>query len=417
MTASDQDLLREYVTTSSEDAFSALVGRHLNLVYSAALRQVSMPHLAEEVAQCVFIDLARSAHRLQSGTLMTAWLYQVTRRTAIDLVRRESRRIAREQIAMEPSDTPLAPEDWAAIAPLLDVAMQAIPEKDRTAILLRFFENRSLLEVGASLGITEDAAQKRIHRAVGRLRVLLEQRTPVSAAGLGSLLAAHAVTSAPSGLGPLISAAVAKTALSTLTTTLSGKFLPMLSLHKTALSLVTVIAVGTAVYQSRRVASLEAEALSLRTQLAAMDETGQREQDQSVRRLESMEGGLARLRDAQTELLRLRAEVTELRQIRVENTPDLPESPPSDPAAARLGAPTSNAGLERLFQAALAGDAGAVTRFIMWQRGEGLPNEIFEGIREVQVRNLTNSVATTTSLRIVHQRSEGPWITTIKNTH
>src|SRR6266480_1766037 len=101
MTTSDLDLLQQYTRQRSEEAFAALVRRHLNLVYSAALRQVRSPQLAEEVAQSVFTDLARNVAKLKRHTILTAWLYQVTRRTAIDVVRRESRRQCREHIATE----------------------------------------------------------------------------------------------------------------------------------------------------------------------------------------------------------------------------------------------------------------------------------------------------------------------------
>src|SRR5437868_14423236 len=101
MQASDAELLGQYTREASEDAFAGLVHRHLDLVYCAALRQVRSPQLAEEVAQSVFTDLSRNANRLKSDTVLTAWLYQVTRRTAIDVVRREARRQLREQIASE----------------------------------------------------------------------------------------------------------------------------------------------------------------------------------------------------------------------------------------------------------------------------------------------------------------------------
>src|SRR5438445_5081009 len=101
MPASDLDLLEQYARLNSEEAFAALVHRHLDLVYSAALRQVRSRQLAEEVAQSVFTDLSRNARRLKPDTILTAWLYQVTRRTAVDVIRRESRRQLREQIATE----------------------------------------------------------------------------------------------------------------------------------------------------------------------------------------------------------------------------------------------------------------------------------------------------------------------------
>src|ERR1043166_4612428 len=158
MTQSDAQLLGRYVRDGSEDAFAEIVRRHLNLVYSAALRQVRQPQFAEEITQSAFVDLARQARRLVPDTILSAWLYQVTRRTAIDVIRRESRRQKREQAAhelteltaMNASDT-----DWTQIEPLLEEGMDALEEKERAALLLRFFEQKSLSEVGAALGINE----------------------------------------------------------------------------------------------------------------------------------------------------------------------------------------------------------------------------------------------------------------------
>ncbi len=136
MTETDLDLLARYTGQHAEDAFAEIVRRHLDLVFSAALRQVRSPQLAEEVAQSAFTDLARQAHRLAPGTVLTAWLYQVTRRTAIDVVRRESRRQLREQTACEltamnatalSGQNPMdADADWTHIEPLLDEAMDAL---------------------------------------------------------------------------------------------------------------------------------------------------------------------------------------------------------------------------------------------------------------------------------------------------
>jgi RNA polymerase sigma factor (sigma-70 family) len=143
----DSQLLRNYAREKSQDAFTELARRHLNLVYSAALRQVRSPQLAEEVSQSVFTDLARAAAGLQPDTILTAWLYQVARRTAIDVVRRESRRQVRERLAVEIAAMNTA-TDWPQIEPLLDDAMAALDETDRAAILLRYFENKSWREVG-----------------------------------------------------------------------------------------------------------------------------------------------------------------------------------------------------------------------------------------------------------------------------
>ena len=108
----DLDLLEQYTRQKSEESFAALVNRHLDLVYSAALRQVRSPQLAEEIAQSVFTDLARSADKLKSDTILTAWLYQVTRRTAVDVIRRESRRQFRERIAVEITDMNSTAPEW-----------------------------------------------------------------------------------------------------------------------------------------------------------------------------------------------------------------------------------------------------------------------------------------------------------------
>src|SRR2546427_5770281 len=115
----DLDLLREFTREQSQDAFTALVNRHLNLVYSAALRQVRSPQLAEEVVQSAFMDLARQAQTLAPNTILTAWLYQVTRRTAINVVRREARRQIREQVASELTAMNATANDWTHVEAIL----------------------------------------------------------------------------------------------------------------------------------------------------------------------------------------------------------------------------------------------------------------------------------------------------------
>src|ERR1700716_410874 len=125
MTPDDLDLLGQFAREQSQDAFTTLVNRHLNLVYSAALRQVRSAHLAEEVSQSVFTNLARNAAKRSTDTILTPWLYQVTRHTAIGVVRSEARRQAREQIAFQMSDMSDNPSDWTRIEPLLDEAMAA----------------------------------------------------------------------------------------------------------------------------------------------------------------------------------------------------------------------------------------------------------------------------------------------------
>jgi len=246
MSDTDLELLARYGRRHDEDAFAEIVRRHLNLVYSAALRQVRSPQLAEEVAQSAFTDLAHNAARLKRDTILTAWLYQVTRRTAIDVVRRESRRQLREQIATEMNAMNATTDDWTQIEPLLDDAMAALDQTDRAAVLLRFFENKSLREVGERLGASEDAARKRISRAVERLREFFVKRgVTVGASGLVAVISANAVQAAPAGLASILTTAslAAGTTgagiLSTLTNTLI--------MTKTTATILTVVAAGAIV--------------------------------------------------------------------------------------------------------------------------------------------------------------------------
>jgi RNA polymerase sigma factor (sigma-70 family) len=271
---SDLDLLRQFARQNSQAAFAELVRRHVNLVYSAALRQVRSPQLAEEVAQSVFIDLARNSARLNNaagGTpVLTAWLYQVTRRTAIDVVRKESRRQVREQIAVEMSTMNATSNDWTQIKPLLDEAMAALDETDRAAVLLRYFENKNLREVGKALGTSDDAAQKRVSRAMDRLRELFSKRnTTIGASGLAIAISANAVQAAPAGLAVAISttAVLAGATLATTATATVGKTIAMTTLQKTIITAIVAVLAGAGIYEAHQVRQLREQNQSLRQQL------------------------------------------------------------------------------------------------------------------------------------------------------
>ena len=160
----DAELLTEYVTRQSENAFTELVGRNVALVYSAALRQVREPQLAEEVTQAVFIILARKARAMSRHAHLSGWLCRVAYFVSRDALRAERRRQHRERI-LTPMENP-ADNDWTRIAPLLDEVVAQLNEKDRSAIVLRFYEQKSLGEVGAALGVDTDVAQKRVARAL-----------------------------------------------------------------------------------------------------------------------------------------------------------------------------------------------------------------------------------------------------------
>src|SRR5262245_48916539 len=174
----DRQLLRRYVAHGSDAAFSELVARHVNLVYSAALRRAGRDtHLAQDVAQLVFTDLARKARSLPKDVVLAGWLHKATRFATAQVLRSEDRREKREQeaVAMNElkSDSTL---DWEQIRPLLDEALDRLNQTDRDALLLRFFEQRSLAEVGRALGSNEEATRKRVSRALEKLRAHLARR-------------------------------------------------------------------------------------------------------------------------------------------------------------------------------------------------------------------------------------------------
>jgi RNA polymerase sigma factor (sigma-70 family) len=253
MSATDRELLSEYAAAGSGRAFATLVERHLDLVYSAARRQVRSAALAEEVAQSVFIDLARRAGSIPDATPLVAWLHVVSRRTAIDVIRRESRRLSREQEAAALGETMKSnPPAWDGIEPLLDEAVESLDAADRAAILLRYFENKSLREVGAALGTSEDTAQKRVSRAVDELRrFLLRRGVAVSAAGLSADLSAHALLPAPAGLGATIANAATLTGVAAAATLKTSSAIVMTTLQKTAVVAAFVIVAGAGIYQAK----------------------------------------------------------------------------------------------------------------------------------------------------------------------
>ncbi|HVY72314.1 MAG TPA: sigma-70 family RNA polymerase sigma factor [Verrucomicrobiae bacterium] len=311
----DNELLRRYCSDRSESAFAELVERHADLVYSAALHQLNgNPDLARDVAQVVFADLALKAASLRPSVSVAGWLYTSARFTAAKLVRSEQRRQAREQKALAMDDLDFALDlpgaDATRLRPAIEEAMQDLTEEDREAVLLRYFENRDFKSVGTALAISDEAARKRVVRALERLRTILEGRgISSSESALTATLSGVAALSAPAELH----ASLIRSALAVSTGPSPGiasNFFHMTPL-KTAVVLAG-LAVGLgapALLQRGANLRLQAEKESLARQLADV----QAAQTKLRARHSIDEEELARLRKEHPELLRLRDEVGRLR--------------------------------------------------------------------------------------------------------
>jgi RNA polymerase sigma factor (sigma-70 family) len=221
----DMALLREYATRNSEAAFEELVARRIGFVYSAALRQVRDPLLAEEITQAVFILLAQKAGKISRQSILTGWLFKATRFTALAQMRDRAKRSLRtatleKELQMQTEFQSAADEIWNQMSPLLDEALAALGEKDRQAVLLWFFENKSLAEVGSSLRMGEDTARKRVARALEKMRRHFSKRGVTSTtATLAGAISANSVHAAPVALAKSVTAiAIAKGAAASAST-------------------------------------------------------------------------------------------------------------------------------------------------------------------------------------------------------
>jgi RNA polymerase sigma factor (sigma-70 family) len=308
----DNELLRQYANTRSEEAFAELVRRHVNLVYSAALRQVSGDaHHAQDAAQMVFTDLARKAMLLSRRESLTGWLYTSAHFAAAKITRTESRRRNREEKFMrEPSHDTSPEADWEKLRPALDLAMHELKEADREAVLLRYFENRRFAEVGAKLSLTEIAARKRVERAVEKLRALLARRGITTGAALASVISANAVQPAPGYLaGALATASLTGVGSGTFT------FFQTMNMAKLKLgvgALATAGVVIALVVQLHAQRTLRAENVSMSGQIVQL----KADNEQLSNQIASNANSLATQKEQAAELLKLRAEVTQLRTMK-----------------------------------------------------------------------------------------------------
>lgn len=244
----DSQLLLDFAERRSDAAFAELVRRHLNLVHAAALRITRDPDLAKDVSQAVFIALANQAGKLAGHAVLVGWLHRSTRNVAAQSIRTETRRRAREHAAAIMHHPSGDDSNWQPIAPQLDAALSDLTAADRDAILLRYFENQSAQQMADLLGISPEAAQKRVTRAVERLKEKLARRgVPTAAGSLAAAIAAFAAPAAPPGLAALVStAAISGTGSALLA---SSPLLVMTTLQKSILATAAMLLLGVGVHQ------------------------------------------------------------------------------------------------------------------------------------------------------------------------
>lgn len=273
----DAELLRRYAEENSEPAFAELVERRIALVYAVALRQCGGDaHLAEDVTQTVFTALARKSGELAQRPVLSGWLCRSAQFAASDVVRAERRRRQREQAAefMQPEANAAGSADHAQLRRVLDQAMADLPDDDRDAVALRFFEGRAFADIGRALRLTEEAARKRVDRALGKLHASLRRRGLTSTTVALGLALAEAGSGAPAGLAATVTgAALAGTSASVA----SAAAMTLANLGLVIAGLVAITALGLATAQARAardaqtaIADIARESASLEARLAAL---------------------------------------------------------------------------------------------------------------------------------------------------
>jgi RNA polymerase sigma factor (sigma-70 family) len=324
MMTEDGELLARYAAEQSEEAFAELTRRHVDLVYSAALRMVNGDvGSAQDVTQLVFTEAARQAKELARHPALVGWFYTTTRLMALRANRTDQRRRAREQKVHTMNELlheDSAP-DWNELRPVIEEAMHELGEKDRHAVLLRYFQNKSLREVGMALDLTENAARMRVERALDKLRGQLARRgVTTTASALAAVVGANAVQAAPAGLAVMISAGViAGGALPVSTLVTATKTIAMTTLQKTIVATALAAAVGTGIFAINQKSQMGDRIDTLQQNQAPLNariEELEQERSQATNQLAAVLAENARLKSNPNadEVLKLRGEVTHLRQ-------------------------------------------------------------------------------------------------------
>jgi RNA polymerase sigma factor (sigma-70 family) len=314
----DQQLLRDYARERSEVAFAQLVERHIDFVYSAARRMLPDAELAKDVTQLVFLAAAKNASNLCEHPFLSGWLHRTTRNLAAKAIRSEAHRRIREQEAatMKQLLSPESEPGWEQLSAELDFGIAELRNEERDALLLRYFERKSAREMGTVLGISEQAAQKRVNRAVERLRAFFAERgVAVETGSMATLLAANAVEAAPAGMAASVSASVIVAAAGAQTSAILTltKAITMSTIQKAAIGTILAASIGGVWYQSR-------EAGKLRERVERMEKAN-RQQVQQLQEERDQLAGRVKILSAETEsnqsnvaeMARLRGELGRVR--------------------------------------------------------------------------------------------------------
>lgn len=376
----DPELLRRYRDGADSEALGLLVSRYVDLVYSAALRQMrGNVHQAEEIAQVVFTDFARKAATLTHHTALSGWFFTSTHYAAAKLMRTEQRRRTRETEAhaMNEITRDSGPEaGWNQLQPVLDAVMHELNERDRTLVLLRFFERRPLADIGTQLGVSEPTAAKALERAMDKLRAWFARRGVTSTSGVLALaLANHAVATAPGGLAPGITTTLlAGTPVAGSAATTAAFF----AMSKSTSILVTALFIslaGFAVFQTTAANRLRHERAALRADVSRLGSQAQRD----AMTLRAAAEDRAALRASQAEIATLRGEITALKAA------PAPKAVAAPPAATRVlmrfanvGRATPLAALETMVWAMENGQVAAAHDVVVYDEGaQGIFQLIF----------------------------------------